>query len=360
MIALLRSRKDRIYSIALVVISFVLAAASAAGQTLSNCRQNTPFNPNAKPSVIGVELSGDEKTLLAAGGDGKVRYIDLASGGVTKMLVGHTNSLYKAIYSPDEKTIVTSSRDHTARLWDAKTGALLHTLGGFRCAVKAVAFSPDGRMVGASGNDGMLKLFDVASGRELRSLVHKDSPDIDMATYSFVFTPDGKRIFAANGDGTISEWDVSTGRELSNWRAGAPTQIILALSGNGSRLASITGASVKIWDTRTHKETTTLEMPRMADDAPIGNAITFSRDGKLLAASNSGLDQKGASYLYVQVVVWNAKTGQQLYTFREQKFDVSGLRFTREGDTLLTGSVDGTIDLWDMKTGQLKRTISVR
>jgi WD40 repeat protein len=334
-------------------------AVSAAAQTLSNCRTDTPFNANSKPGVVGLELSRDERTILTAGADAKVRYIDVGSGSVVKTLTGHTNSLYKAIYSPDEKLIATSSRDHTARIWDAATGEPLRTLGGFRCAVKAVAFSPDGRTVGASGNDGMLKLWDVKTGRELKSLIHKNSADIDMSTYSFVFDRSGKRIFAANGDGTISEWDVSTGREIANWKAHEPSQIWMAITRDRKRFATIGGATVKIWDARTRQLLKTLEMPRVPGDAPLGGALAFSRDGRLLAASDSGFDTKGTSYLYVQTVVWDAETGKQLFVLKNQKFDIDALQFTRDGHTLLTGSVDATIDFWNTATGRLTRTISL-
>jgi WD40 repeat protein len=341
----------------LLIVALGICTLSVSAQTLSNCRTNTPFNPNAKPSAIGIELSRDEKTLLAASSDGKVRVIDIEIGDVVRTLSGHTNSLYKAIYSPDERLIVTSSRDHTARLWNSATGEMLRTLDGFRCAVKAVAFSPDGRLVGASGNDGMLKLWDVGNGRELHSMVHKDSPDIDMATYSFVFTNDGKRIFAANGDGTISEWDVTTGRELRNWKNSEPAQMTIAIDRRNGRLASLSGATIKIWDAKTGREMRSLEMPRAEGDAPFGTSLTFSRDGRLLAASDSGFDQKGATYLYLQTVIWDAKTGKRLFVLKNQKFDIDSLIFTRDGRTLLSSSIDGTINFWDTKTGNLKRTI---
>lgn len=340
-----------------LIVILTVGTFSSLAQTRSNCRTNTPFNPNAKPSAVGIELSRDEKTLLVASSDGKVRVIDVETGDVERTLSGHTNSLYKAIYSPDEKLVVTSSRDHTARLWNARTGEQARTLDGFRCAVKAVAFSPDGRLVAASGNDGMLKVWDANTGRELRSMVHKDSPDIDMGTYSFVFTGDGKRIFAANGDGTISEWNVRTGREITNWKNSDPTQMTVAIDPKHKRLAALSCAAIKIWDTETRREIHSLEMPRADGDEPFGTALTFSRDGRLVAASNSGFDQKGASYLYLQTVIWDVKTGKRLFVLKNQKFDIDGLIFTRDGRTLLSSSIDGTINFWDTQTGNLKRTI---
>ena len=99
-------------------------------------------------------------------------------------------------------------------------------------------------------------------------------------------------------------------------------------------------------------------MPRTAGDAPRSSSIAFSNDGKLIAASDIGLDKNNA-YVYVQAAVWNVQTGEKLFTIAGHKFDIDGLIFTRDDRFLLTGSVDTTIKFWDMKTGQLSRTISM-
>lgn len=61
-------------------------------------------------------------------------------------LVGHTNWVQEAVWSPSEHEVATCSGDGSARLWDAATGRQLqvlvdHGLGGF-CRLR---FSPDGR-----------------------------------------------------------------------------------------------------------------------------------------------------------------------------------------------------------------------
>jgi WD40 repeat protein len=159
---------------------------------------------------------------------------------------------------------------------------VLHTFDGFRCAVKVAKFSPDGKLLAASGNDGMLKLYDVKSYKELKSMVHRESPNIDMATYALIFSRDGKQIYAANGDGTISVWDVASGKEIRNWQA------------------------------------------------------------------------------HPNIVVWNAKTGEKLFTLGGHKFDINGVIFTPDDRYLLTGGIDATIKFWDMRDGQLTRTIIIK
>lgn len=317
------------------------------------------MQPNAKPGIGGLTLSRDGKTLMVAAGDGKIRFVNLNTGEIKRTLTGHTNMVYIANFSPDEKLLASSSRDHTARIWDVATGQEQHTLGGFRCAVKAVAFSPDGRLLAASGNDGMLKLWDVKTGKELKSLVHHDSPDIDMATYAFVFSRDGKQIYAGNGDGSISVWDVATGKEIHNWRAHEGYVFRLILSPDHRRLISFGDAVVKVWDATTWRELQALSMPRTAGASSITGSLAISHNGKLIAASDIDLDAKQTTYLAINTVVWDAKTGEKLFSLSGHKFDVNGLVFTRDDRFLLTGSVDRTIKFWDMRNGQAIRTITM-
>jgi WD40 repeat protein len=57
---------------------------------------------DAKPGVGGLSLIRDGKTLIVAGGDGKIRFIDMTTGEVQRTLIGHTNMIYITTFSPDE------------------------------------------------------------------------------------------------------------------------------------------------------------------------------------------------------------------------------------------------------------------
>ncbi len=348
-----------IHKIIQLALIITLYACVAGAQTQSGCQPSPPMRPDAKPGIGGLTLSRDGKTLLVAAGDGKIRFLDLKTGEVKRTLTGHTNMVYVARFSPDEKLLASSSRDRTARIWDIATGQQLHTLGGFRCSVKAVGFSPDGRTLAASGNDGMLKLWDVKTGKELKSLVHRDSPDIDMATYDFVFSRDSKQIYAGNGDGTISVWDVATGKEVRNWKAHENMVFKLTLSSDQRRLISFGDMVVRTWDTTNWRELQALSMPKTPGAHSFSSMVAISHDGKLIAGSYAELDPKQNTYIGVNTVVWNAKTGEKLFTLAGHTFDVNGLVFTRDNRFLLTGSVDRTIKFWDMQTGQTTRTITL-
>jgi WD40 repeat protein len=342
---------------AIVVFGFT----SAHGQTLSDCQAPPPLPPNPKPGVNSLTFSKDAKTLVVAGGDGRIRLLDAASGMVQRTFSGHTNAVYIAVFSPDEKLLASSSRDLTARVWDVASGLELHKFTGFRCAVKSVAFSPDSRTIAASGNDGMIKIWDLKTEKDLHSFIHINSKDIDMSVYSVAFDRTGKKIYGANGDGTISEWDIAQGKETRVWKAHDGYAFMLQFNRDYSLLASSgVDALVKLWDTSDWHEVRRMSMARAPAVRNIpSTGLTFSHDGKLIAAADSGFDQKLTTYVYLQAVVWSVQTGEQLWTIEGHKFDINGLTFTRDDKLLLTGSVDRTIKFWDMKTGTETRTISI-
>ena len=342
-----------------VVLLLTLTACQGQTQTLSRCRPTPPMSANPKPGVGSLTLSREGKTLIVAGGDAKIRFVDIATGEVRRTLAGHTNAIYRAVFSPDEKLLASSSRDLTARVWEVASGREIHRLEGFRCSVKAVAFSPDGGMVAAAGNDGMLKLWDVKTGKELKSLVHINSADIDMSVYSVAFGRDGKKIYAGNGDGTISEWEIASGKETRLWKAHDATNLKLAFSPDYSLLASYGDGLVKLWDTSSWRELRSMSTARAPAAFNYSSTMAFSHNGKLFAASGIGLDQKQTNYLYVQTLVWRVDTGEKLFTIEGHKFDVDGLMFTKDDHFLMTGSVDTTIKFWDMETGLQSRTLTL-
>ncbi len=101
-------------------------------------------------------------------------------------------------------------------------------------------------------------------------------------------------------------------------------------------------------------------MARTAGVSPRSSSIAFSNSGKLIAASDIGFDPKQNTYVYVQALVWNVKTGKNFFTLGGHKFDIDALVFTRDDRFLLTGSVDTTIKFWDIKTGQKSRTFKMQ
>jgi len=76
-------------------------------------------------------------------------------------------------------------------------------------------------------------------------------------------------------------------------------------------------------------------------------SVSFSPDGKTLV---SGSRDK-------TIKLWNVKTGKEIRTLKGHNSRVRSVNFSPDGKTLVSGSNDKTIKLWNVETGQEIRTL---
>jgi WD40 repeat protein len=79
----------------------------------------------------------------------------------------------------------------------------------------------------------------------------------------------------------------------------------------------------------------------------LGRVRTFSPDGQILVG---GSDDS-------TVQLWEVLTGQCLKTLRGHTEKVWSVAFSRDGQTLVSGSQDETVKIWNVKTGECLKTL---
>jgi WD40 repeat protein len=105
--------------------------------------------------------------------------------------------------------------------------------------------------------------------------------------------------------------------------------------------------AVRIWDTRTGHETAVLDVDRSTV-----TSVAFSFDGTYIVSC--GGDDK-------IVQLWNINTGQQRtidqHPDSTSEAKVRCVAFSPDGTQIVSGSHDGSIQLWDVNTGKLVSTL---
>ncbi len=96
---------------------------------------------------------------------------DATNGELLFSLVGHTDWIISAAWSPDETSILTSGRDTTIRLWDSTTGTLVYQITAHTDSVPQVLWSPNGQRFLSRSIDGTLRVWEAASGIELYRVI---------------------------------------------------------------------------------------------------------------------------------------------------------------------------------------------
>jgi WD40 repeat protein len=280
-------------------------------------------------------------------------------------------------FSPDGKrlaTLVRSDQGPAIKMWDAQTGQELTTFKGHTGAVKSVAFSPDGKRLACGSatwdstkrdyGAGEVKVWDVQTGRELLVLKHTG------AVYSVAYSPDGKRLVSAarkpdgkplagagqeSGPpamvGEVKVWDAETGQEVFTVEAPAYYLWTVAYSPDGKRLIHVSvsdknglSSTMTVRDAQTGRELLTQKTHGQVA------TVAFSPDGKRLATGAWNLFT--GALIDRAVRVWDAETGQELYSLKGHAHQVCSVAFSPDGSRLASAGWDGTVKVWDATTSQ--------
>jgi WD40 repeat protein/serine/threonine protein kinase len=339
-----------------------------------------------------VAFSPDGKRLATNGPDSTVKLWDAQTGEELRTFRGHSQQVHCVAFSRDGRRLASGGGpvaflgETELKVWDGETGQELCTLREHLGAVRGVAFSPDGRRLASAGLDRTVKLWDVATGHEVLTL--RDHFDV---VNSVAFSPDGRRLVSASMDGTVRVWDATPVTDDTDPNCltlprpgGAATSVAfhprdpqilavaygdgqvrvwdialgkprcvrtlpvdnsrvfaLAFSPKGRWLAAVSDTQLRIWSATTYQE-----LRRIPGD-PGFWCVAFSPDENEVAAA-------GVSNFRMRfpVRVWQVTDGKEPRVFLGNTHWVGQVAFSPDGRHLASAGGDGTVRLWDVKSGQ--------
>ena len=267
----------------------------------------------------------------------------------------------------------TQMANRQVQLTEARTGrelAALNETDGVMDPGNSMAFSPDGKMV-AFDSSGKIYVWNTETGNSINiSLIDEENvpenpnnadgngdfvvfpPDmmphhITPSISALVFSPDGKKLISGNMGGKVQMWDAETGVALAPFLAGQDMEeavkggpgnftvtyhdIIeaLAFSSNSTLLA--VGSNQKIRLLGSSKQPSLKDAPRGV------KSLAFAPDDTvLLAGFRNG-----------SIELWDMTTGERMTTLNGHTATVETLVFSSDGETLISTGQDGTILVWD-------------
>ena len=238
--------------------------------------------------------------------------------------------MWSASFSPDGKQLVTTD-DKNAQIWDAQSHRPLFTLPHGDTVYQAVYSADATRLLTACG-DGAVRIWDPIHGQLVRELREKNRV---LRYYAVTPSPDGRLIAAVDIDGAVARvWDAGTGVPLAELHQDASGFASVGFSDDGRWLATSGGGDVRVFDTRTWGQTLVLPGSRLHWDP---------RGPRLLTGGSRG-----------DVSLWAIPHGTRVHHLRELGESIDALAFSLDGRLIAAASHDGTEQVWDAASGELK------
>jgi WD40 repeat protein len=332
--------------------------------------------------VSAMTFSGDGLKLVTADVEGTIKTWEdarkLTSKSAAAMtLKGHEAAITHVGFSSTGKQLVSTSADKTARVWDMDhTGEAIRTLERSGKGCYAARFSPDGQWIAAAAG-GSVRLWDAATGKIVREL----SAGGKSRVYSVAFSSTDNRLLAVGYGGQtdvsyVALWDIDAATELArlpgatdlpDFRLDENSGVVgaLALSPDGKYLVagfgspglfapSFSAHPLKVWEVAARRL-----IRRLSGHTGYCVSLAFSKDGARLASGS----RDGTA------ILWSTKTWKATRTLRNADADsmystvygqpgmVEDVAFSSDGKTLALGSREGTVQFWEVDTGELQKTL---
>ena len=334
---------------------------SCRGPADSLVRLTVARDGEEKRDVVLCREHFDPRSFRAAfSPDGKTITVgDMVVGVASLNLETGKTKRYPSIgltpaFSPNGRLLAIPTWTHID-IWDLQRDELFDQLGIFTDDEKdslpktnnpggTIAFSPDGKFLAIAtgysyghGNLSNLKVwrlgtggFEEIPGPERDGVVFRN----DRRLCSLAFTPDGSQLVVGDSKGIVriwrtSDWQIERSFDTGNrvWALAISSKEV-----DGQNVADILatggGGRLVLWNYESGEKLRVISTPE-----PM--ALAFSHDGKSLVSGT----------VNHKVILWDVNSGSQLRTFHDHTDAVCGAAFSPNSETLATVGTEGVLRL---------------
>ena len=265
--------------------------------------------------------------LLATGSRDNTAIIwDVKTRGVVESLKGHSHNVESIAFwqSSDELKLLTGSADRTLKCWSVKRDDLSHLRLGTWIA--GIALTPDSSTLAAwQRRTSEVAVWDLTGRRESRRSIA-----VGETVWSIAVSQD---LIATGGTGAVRLWSLNEPFDEAGVIKPQSQEQISALdfSSDGKFLAAGgSGGHVFVWDTENRK--LVFEKSGHSDWV---TGVSCSKDGEAIATV--GDDGRA--------IVWETVSGRQLIMITRTDEDLQCAAFSKSGTLLAIGGDDG-VTIW--------------
>ena len=332
-------------------------------------------------------LSSPSYPVLITGSyDRTLRVWNLDTGAEVRVLRGHSRAVRALQF--DQMLLFTGAMDGTIRMWNWRAGECLRVLEGHTDGV--VALNYNGYLLASGSADSTIQVWNFRTGTKFSLLGHDDwvnsvvlwdgktspsdidptqvpsftrhrnslSPTLDCTTSARGAEVDvGAMLFSASDDGTIRLWDLvqqSCIRTFEGHKAQVQSLRVIMVDMSEAEIAathrrtSDQDSPPRVAFASTSRNTPSPSPPGSIDETgPHSEQLERARDG----GPDTYRSSARGSFVEQKSLVHSAEK------HHEGSSGNAADKLTQRKPLIASGSLDGTVKLWDVDTGNEQSTL---
>ncbi|KAG8712935.1 hypothetical protein FRC09_019302 [Ceratobasidium sp. 395] len=296
------------------------------GEQWSACLQTILISDSANT----LKLTPNGSHIISGHKDGTVQVWDVDTGAaIVEPLQGHSAEVLAITTSSDTQLIASGSADMTVRVWDIETGSQMLMLKGHQYGVCAVAFSSNDRLIASGSSEGEVKVWGLQDNGTLVLDVCVGEGYLEHVQFwhqsLYVFS--GPRLIIDVWNGDISpDATLETIPSPKEWWEPFAT----GLYKDHCLIACSTGSAIGVWDCAARVEVCKMHGTYFVTSG------AFSSDGRYLVSSS--IDNT--------IQVWDVRTGELVGDDLYHHSPIRAVVFSPRHHRIISVSNDRIIRVW--------------
>ncbi|XP_077448924.1 notchless protein homolog 1 [Stigmatopora argus] len=178
----------------------------------------------------------------------------------TSSLLGHTEAVISAAFSPTGKYLASGSGDTTVRFWDLMTETPHHTAKGHSHWVLSIVWSPDGKKLASGCKNSQIFLWNPVTGTQIGKTLTGHTKWITCLCWEPLHLNGECRFLASSSkDGSVRIWDVVLGRCDKILTSHTQSVTCVKWGGDGLLYTSSQDRTIKVWRAKDGVQCRTLQ-----------------------------------------------------------------------------------------------------
>ncbi|ADV23409.1 pre-mRNA-splicing factor PRP46 [Cryptococcus gattii Ru294] len=251
---------------------------------------------------------------------------------LTRVISGHMGWVRAVAMDPGNQWFATGAGDRVIKIWDLASGELKLSLTGHISTIRGLAVSDRHPYLFSCAEDKMVKCWDLETNKVIRHYHGHFS-----GVYSLSVHPTLDVLVTGGRDASVRVWDMRTRANIFTLTGHTSTVGDVKTQDSDPQIISGSmDSTVRLWDLAAGKCMNTLTHHKKSVRALAIHPTEYS----FVSASSGGNNIKK----------WKCPEGTFVNNFVGHEAIINTLSVNSEG-VLFSGADNGTITLWDYKTG---------